>query len=185
MTADTQAAEPVVQPIQQELSALDKARAADTRQPITLNVMEAYDQLEQFGTEASQYSKGALEGQDYYQFKFRGSICVVSPDFKKAFDEGTLLGLTAIPTVFPQNVADPNNAGKTKEIISIGWSLSFSDLTKRKKAQAAMKQASSVDFDILKQQKIDAKKLEMLEATDLSSLISEDEMKQLMMAAGA
>lgn len=184
--ADTQtAAEQVVQPIQQTLSALELARQADTRQPITLNAMQAYAELEQFGTDASQYTRGALEGQDYFMFKFRGAICTVTTDFKKAFDEGALLGLTATPTVFEQSRPDPNNAGKQMQVISLGWSLSFSDLSKLKKAQAAMSAASTVQFEIMKQEKVAAKKLELLEATDLSNLISEEEMKQLMFAAGA
>jgi len=177
--------EQVAQPLQQELSALEKARAADTRQAITLNAIQAYDELEQFGSEASVYTRGNLEGQEYFTFKFRGAICTVTPEFKKAFDEGTLLGLTATPTVFAQDRPDPNNAGKTMQVIGYGWSLSFSDLSKRKKAQAALKAASNVEFEILKQQKIDTKKLELLEATDLSKLISDEDMKLLMADAGA
>jgi len=184
-TADTQAAEqPVVQPIQQ-LSNLDKARAADTRTTIKLNAIQAYDELELFGTEAGTYSDNSSVQGEYWRFKFRGAICTVSTEFKKAYDEGTLLGLTATPTVFGQNRPDPNNAGKFLEIISLGWSLSFNDLAKLKKAQAAMAQASNVEFQIKKQEKIDAKKIEKLEAMDISELITDEEMKQLLSAAGA
>lgn len=183
-TADTQAAEPVVQPIQQ-LSNLEQARQSDTRTTIMLKAKDAYNELELFGSEPGTYGENSTVQGEYWRFKFRGAICTVSPEFKKAYDDGTLLGLTATPTIFEQSRPDPNNAGKQMQVVGLGWSLSFSDLAKLKKAQTAMTAAATIEFEMMKQEKVAAKKLEMLEATDLSKLISDDEMKQLMMAAGA
>lgn len=196
--ADTQPAEQqtVAQPMQPEVpsmeSNLEKARRVDTRTTIVLNAVQAYDELEQFGTEAIKYTRGALEGQDYYQFKFRGSICIVTPEFKKAFDEGSLLGLTAVPTVFEQMRPDPNNAGKQMAVVSQGWSLSFTDLEKRKKAMVAQGKAKSLEIEgkkgslemMIEEKKLD-KQLEYIAAKDLTELISKEEMDQLMKSAGA
>lgn len=174
-----------VQPIQpqtepkQELTALEKAQAADTRQVITLSAEQAYDELELFGTEPGTYRDDAPVQGEYWRFKFRGSIVTVSPEFKKAFDEGKLLGVTATPTIFERTVPDPNNAGMTKQIVGYGYSLAFSDLDKKQKAQKAIMAAKELGLKSQIQEVKMAKKLEYIKSDRFKIELTEEDMKML------
>lgn len=171
---------PAVQPIQPELSAMDKARAADTRAVITLNAQQAYDELELFGTEPGTYRDDSPVQGEFWRFKFRGAIVTVSPEFKQAYDDGTMISITATPTLFERTVADPNNAGANKQVILQGWSLSFTDITKREKAAKAITAASTINLKMQIQEMKMKKQVEMLEKTDISQFITEDDMAALL-----
>lgn len=172
-----------VQPTQQNLTAIEKARLSDTRKTETLNAVQAYDELELFGTEPGEYRDDSPVQGEYWRFKFRGAIVVVSPEFKKAYDEGTMVGLTATPTVFEVKRADPNNAGQNMMAVGYGWSLSYSDVSKKEKAMKAMKSAADVEFNIKKNEALANKKLEAFMKADLSQFISEEEMLAMMKEA--
>jgi hypothetical protein len=164
----------------EHLSSLERAKRDDARAVLTLGAKEAYNELELFGTEAGEYSETSpIQGQ-YWRFKFRGAICTVSPEFKKAYDDGTLLSITATPTVFEQKRPDPNVSGASKMVVGYGWSLSFSDLSKMKKAQSAIKAASDIELQMQIQEAKMKKKVEAFMAADLSSLITEEDMKQML-----
>lgn len=184
--ADTNTTQTVgaAQPMQQEeLSALEKARMADSRQIIELDAEKAYDELELFGSEPGMYRDDSPVQGEYWRFKFRGSIVTVSPEFKKAYDTGSMLSVTAVPTVFERTVPDPNNAGMTKQAIAYGWSLSFSDLEKKKKAQLAKQSVRELQLTNQLQELKMQKKLEAVKSADLSKLVIKDEELQEMLDA--
>jgi len=166
----------------QELSSLERAQAGDTRKIEVLDAKQAYNELELFGDTPGEYRPDSPVQGNYWRFKFRGAIVVVSDEFKKAYDNGTLLGLTASPTVFERTVPDPNNAGKNKQQITYGWSLSFSDVGKMEKAQRAIAAAGSVNLKMQLQEVKMKKQIEAISKTDFKDLITDDEIKELMKA---
>jgi len=177
---NTQTTEQVAQPMQQEPSALERAKMADTRQVITLDAEAAYDELELFGTQPGEYREDSPVQGEYWRFKFRGAICTVSPEFKEAYDSGNLLSITASPTVFTVTKADPNNAGKKMEQVGYGYSLSYSDLAKKQKAQKAKLAAKELGLKAQVQELKMEKKLEAIKAADFKVVLTEDEMQELM-----
>jgi hypothetical protein len=182
-TATTQAQQ---QPAQQntELTALDKARLADTRTTIILDAEQALQELEPFGTEAGQYRDDSPIQGNFWRFRFRGAVVTVSEEFKKAYDAGTILSVSATPTLFERLVPDPMNEGSKKSVITPGWSLTFSDVEKMRTALNAKKLASDLRVSAQVQEKIENLKvnhaMKMITAENIGEYISEDDIKQML-----
>lgn len=170
------------QPVQptQELTALERAKAADTRKTEILSAEQAYDELELFGTEPGEYGESSPVQGVYWRFKFRGAIVTVSPEFKEAYDNGGLLGITATPTVFEQDKADPNNAGKTRKVVGYGWSLGFSDLAKKQKAQKARMAMHELNLTSQLQEIKMEKKIEAVKAANFKVVIDDAEIQKML-----
>lgn len=151
------------------------------RQPVTLKGIEIIQQIDKFGDTPGEYSDSSPIQGEYYRFKFQGAIFTASPEFKDAFDAKELYSVRFTPTLFPRNVADPNNAGATKQVQGYGWSMDkATTLDDMAKARVNMQRSRDIEFGIMKDEALTEKKLELFKATDLSKLITEDDMKAMM-----
>lgn len=143
-----------------ELSALEKAKMNDNREPINLDTEQLYQEFEQFGEEPGVYSEtSSIQGQ-FWRYRFRGAVITASPEFKAALDAGTILSVVASPTVGERYVSDPNNAGKKLQQIVFGYSITFSGIEKMQKALNAKKLANEVRLSAEFQEKFQQAKTE-------------------------
>jgi hypothetical protein len=105
MADETTTQQVTVQPTQQRVINTDS---------ITLKGTEVYGKMRPFSANPRDYKSTSMEGEQYYLYRFMGTIITVPADFHRDYQEFDVLEVTL--TGAPRDVekADPNSPGGKK-----------------------------------------------------------------------
>lgn len=106
--ADETTQQPVaVQPTQQQVFNLNS---------ITLKGTDIYGKMRPFSANPRDYQSEKMSGEQYYLYRFMGTIVTVPTDFHHDYQNHDIIEVTLTGAIRTQNVADANVAGGTKTV---------------------------------------------------------------------
>lgn len=85
---------------------------------ITLKGTDIYSKMRPFSSNARDYQSEKMSGEQYYLYRFMGTIITVPADFHRDYQAKEVLEVTVTGAVRTQEVADANAAGGKKMVDS-------------------------------------------------------------------